>query len=215
VAVACYFLLSIARWRCNKDSFMPLNMLQKKMSGSFYLLLIGGIIFLAIRGGVGRSTANVGMVYYSNNQYLNHTAVNPVFSIFYSLKKTANYAEQYDFFEEEKRSRLFEDLCYNTESLLADTLLSVQRPNILIIIMEGCGAPFVESLGGASGVTPCLKRLASEGILFSRCYANSFRTDRGTVSALSGGILIYSIRTHVSSRLPFLMTDTSANPSLR
>ena len=186
VAVTCYFLLDLAWWRCDKEGFLPIHLLQKKMKGSLCLLLIGGIIFLAIRGGVGRSTANVGMVYYSNNQYLNHTAVNPVFSIFYSLKKTANYAEQYNIFEEEKRSRLFDNLCYNTASLPTDTLLSVQRPNVLIIIMEGCGAPFIESLGGASGVTPCLERLASEGVLFSRCYANSFRTDRGTISALSG-----------------------------
>ena len=51
-------------------------------------ILAGGLLFLGIRGGVGKSTANVGMVYYSQNQYLNHSAVNPAFSIFYSLFKT-------------------------------------------------------------------------------------------------------------------------------
>ena len=31
-------------------------------------LLLGGLIFLGIRGGIGKSTANVGMVYYSQNE---------------------------------------------------------------------------------------------------------------------------------------------------
>ena len=44
-----------------------------------YLLLIPGI-GIGIRGGVDESTTNIGQVYYSQNQFLNHSAVNPVFS---------------------------------------------------------------------------------------------------------------------------------------
>ena len=36
------------------------------------------------------------------------------------------------------------------------------------------------------GITPNLDRLAREGIVFSECYANSYRTDRGVLSTLSG-----------------------------
>ena len=36
------------------------------------------------------------------------------------------------------------------------------------------------------GITPNLDRLAREGVVFSECYANSYRTDRGVLSTLSG-----------------------------
>lgn len=185
-AALCYLVLWLAGCSLSKEALPSVGEVGKKLKGSLLLLLIGGLLFLFIRGGVGRSTANVGMVYYSNNQYLNHSAVNPVFSIFYSLQKTADYSEKYNFFKEGNRRELFESLQYNGSSTSIDTLLTCQRPNVLIILMEGCGAAFLESLGGQKGVTPRLDSLAREGVLFSRCYANSFRTDRGTVSALSG-----------------------------
>ena len=51
---------------------------------TFYLLLIP-LIVIGIRGGLGESTTNIGQVYYSQNQFLNHSAVNPVFSFLSSL----------------------------------------------------------------------------------------------------------------------------------
>jgi len=53
-------------------------------------------------------------------------------------------------------------------------------------LMEGLGGVFVEPLGGLPDVTPNINRLSEEGVFFTHCYANSFRTDRGTVCALSG-----------------------------
>ena len=52
--------------------------------------------------------------------------------------------------------------------------------------MEGFGGQFVEAVSGRKDITPNYNRLAREGIIFTNCYSNSFRTDRGTVSTLSG-----------------------------
>lgn len=52
--------------------------------------------------------------------------------------------------------------------------------------MEGFGGQFVEAVSGRKNIAPNYNRLAQEGIIFTNCYSNSFRTDRGTVSALSG-----------------------------
>lgn len=65
-------------------------------------------------------------------------------------------------------------------------MLSTKRPNLLIILMESYGGVFMESLGGEPGVSPNLERLAKEGVFFTNCYANSFRTDRGTICTFSG-----------------------------
>ena len=145
------------------------------------LLLLGGILFVMIRGGIGRSTMNVGYVYYSQNQFLNHSAVNPAFSLLSSSLKVQKFDKLYRYYDSATCDSLFAQLHYDTRSLDTDTLLRTTRPNILLIIMEGCGSVFMESKA-----TPHLNRLAEEGIYFSRCYANSFRTDRGLVSALSG-----------------------------
>lgn len=155
---------------------------------SFGWLLLGGLLFLAIRGGVGKSTANVGMVYYSPRLFLNHAAVNPVFSIVSSLKREGDYGERFNFYEESERAARFARLGYSTESRSGDKTLHSSRSNVLIILMEGMGAQFVHAVNpeANSAVTPSLNRLSKEGVVFTRCYANSFRTDRGTVSTLSG-----------------------------
>lgn len=151
-------------------------------------LLAGGLLFLGIRGGVGKSTANVGMVYFSDRQFLNHAAVNPAFSLLASMQKERNFAEEYNFFDESERSRILSMLHYNTQSIAPDSLLNTQQPNVLLILMEGCGGTLVHAVDSTSNpnITPNLNRLASEGVLFTQCYANSFRTDRGTVCTLSG-----------------------------
>ena len=159
---------------------------KRRIASTLIMLLLGGILFFFIRGSVGKSTANTGMVYFSNHQFLNHSSVNPVFSIFSMLGSTEDYGEKGNFFDEKKRARLFASLGYNTESINTDTLLTTTRPNVLVILMEGFGGAFVEAVGGEKGVTPNFNRLSREGVIFTDCYANSFRTDRGTVCTFSG-----------------------------
>lgn len=151
-------------------------------------VVAGGLLFLGIRGGVGRSTANVGMVYYSDRQFLNHAAVNPVFSIVSSLFKTRHFDREFDFYDEGERARIFSMLHYSAESIDSTPLLNTRRPDVLLVLMEGCGGTLVHAVDSLSDarITPHLNRLAREGVVFSQCYANSFRTDRGTVSTLSG-----------------------------
>ena len=148
-------------------------------------ILIGAAIFVGIRGGVTESTNNTGSVYFSDRQILNHAAVNPVFSFLYSLTHAEDFRKEYTFFEEEERAAVFNGL-YPHDEQLCDTLLTTTRPNIITIILEGMSAELIGELGGMEGVTPNFNSLAKEGVLFTNCYANSFRTDRGLICALSG-----------------------------
>ena len=159
--------------------------LKRRITGSVGLLLTGGALFVIIRGGITESTANIGQVYFCNNEFLNHSAVNPAFSLLASAGKTKDYASQFDFFPEEERAQLFEGL-YPTRGKNRIELLNNRRPNLLIVLLEGFGGTMVESLGGVKDASPNIDRLSKEGVWFTRCYANSYRTDRGTVCALSG-----------------------------
>ena len=178
----------------------PETQVRKRLGGSLIIILSGGILFIPIRGGVTTSTANVGMVYFSQNQFLNHSAINPCFSLIASLSKQQDFAAQFNFFPEEERKEVMDTLSPHstrghkgTNPADADlqqkplqSLLNTSRPNILIILMESFSANAIGAVGGDSIITPNLNRLSREGVLFTNMYANSFRTDRGIVSVLNG-----------------------------
>ena len=160
-----------------KMNFKPVEKGRRLLFTIVYLLFIP-LIVIGIRGGIDESTTNIGQVYYSQNQFLNHSAVNPVFNFLYSLSHQLSDDNAYEFMEPSECAELVKDI-YTTESTGTDTLLNTNRPDIVIILLESCGEQF-------ANVMPKLQQLKQEGIWFSQCYGNSWRTDRGTVCTLSG-----------------------------
>ena len=136
------------------------------------------LMIIGVRGGLGESTTNIGQVYYAQNQFLNHSAVNPVFSFMASFERSANAIVDYDYFSQDECRRLMDGL-YPTASVGMDTLLTTRRPDIVVILMESAGEVF-------AGAMPRLQQLKREGVSFNRCFASSWRTDRGTVCTFSG-----------------------------
>ena len=159
------------------------SMAGKVKSSLAYFICIP-LLVIGVRGGLDESTTNIGQVYFSENQFLNHSAVNPVFSFFASMEKTASNHITYHFMDDKQCEQLIATW-FDTRSIGCDTLLTTQRPNIIIILLEGCGGEFTE-IGGRTDITPNLNRLAHEGIYFTNCYGDTWRTDRGTVCTWSG-----------------------------
>lgn len=163
------------------DEFDDLKGGKKKAKAAFALLIATGALFLPIRGGFTVSTMNVGRAYFSENMFLNHAAVNPHFNLLYSASKSERFEKQYQFFEREKAEQLFGDLMSHSSDSTT-LVLKNNRPNIILFILESFSAEAAYN----PEVAPNLVRLAEEGVNFSNFYANSFRTDRGLVSVLSG-----------------------------
>lgn len=184
--LAILLLIALNSWVLLKITPSVLTATRKRIAGTAGMLLLGGVLFIIIRGGVTESTSNIGQVYFSNEPFLNHSAVNPDFSLLSSMGKSQDFASEFNFFDEEKRAALFDGLYPTTDGDSIIQVLNTKRPNILIILMEGFGGAFVEPLGGLPDVTPHFNRLSREGVFFTNCYANSFRTDRGTVCTFSG-----------------------------
>lgn len=154
------------------------------------LLLAAGLLFLAIRGGVKESVMIVGRVYFCDDQFLNHSAVNPAFSLFSSIGKSKDFSRQYRFMSKEK-AQVFFDSFYSQgrDTSLSIRLLNTSKPNVLIIEMESFGATYTDpQVPGYSRetVSPNWWKIAEEGVLFNNLWCNSYRTDRGTVSIFSG-----------------------------
>lgn len=179
-------LIALITWILLKVTPPALTATRKRWTGTGIMLLLGGILFIIIRGGVTESTSNIGQVYFSSEQFLNHSAVNPDFSLLSSMGKSQDFASEFNFFDEEKRAELFDGLYPTTDGDSIVEVLNTKRPNILIILMESYGARFIGPLGGLPNVAPNFNRLTEEGVFFTNCYANSFRTDRGTVCTFSG-----------------------------
>ena len=178
IRLIIFFLATFALWWLYSHIPLWSKKPQNNTAATLIDLLLIPVFIVGIRGGIDESTTNIGQVYYSQNQFLNHSAVNPVFNFFESFEKTVSEIVEYPFFNEADCQELLEG-CYPTEGVLTDTLLNTSRPNVVIILMESAGEVFSKAM-------PRLQKLKQEGITFDNCYGNSYRTDRGTVCTLSG-----------------------------
>lgn len=151
-----------------------------RITFSILLLLVDAMLLLPIRGGVGTGTNHTGSVYFSDNNRLNHAAVNPIFSFVESVTHQEEIGTKYRFMEEDEAERLFKKLTYN--GLRENSEYINRHPNVILITLES----FSDTIMNIHGITPNLRKLAREGIWFTNFYANSFRTDRALVSIHSG-----------------------------
>ena len=149
-------------------------------------LLTGLLLFFMLWGVNGRR-ADERSAFHSEKIMLNHAAINPVGHMVRSLwTYSKDFEEQFRLMPEDECNTIFAQIFPTDTEDITDTLLRTRRPDILTIQLESMGAPFIESLGGAKGVAPELCQWMPRGVNFSNAWATRVRTDRGTVSALSG-----------------------------
>lgn len=181
-------LAVLAGWLLLRRTPVHFPAVRRRLVQTVLLVLCGGALFVGIRGGVQQGVMNVGVAYYSPSLFLNHAAVNPAFSLLSSLSKTKDFGGQFDWQDDKSLARSFEGLYPGETEDIQDTLLRVKRPNVLVVLMESFGSKFVHELGGLPDVAPGMSRLIPQSIFWTHFYSNSFRTDRGTVSAFSGWV---------------------------
>jgi len=146
------------------------------------MILLTCTLFLPIRGSLTVSTMNVGFAYFSDRMFLNHAAINPVFNLAYSAFKIDDFSSQYQFYDIDEASKVFDKLSKQPLNDNIPQLLSTDKPNIILFMLES----FSFDVGIDSVIAPNMHKYAKEGIFFEKFYANGFRTDRGIVSILGG-----------------------------
>lgn len=182
-----YAALMIAVWRGVTNIYRTerVSILRRALHTAIWIV-VGGLIFLAIRGGTGTSPANVSKVYFSDNMFLNQAATNPIFSFLSSASRSELKEGDYRYFSDEECERMFEQLQSPQADADTTAVLNTTRPNVVLIILESFGRTITDEVIDGKEVTPYLNALKSEGIWFENLFANSFRTDRGTVAIMSG-----------------------------
>jgi phosphoglycerol transferase MdoB-like AlkP superfamily enzyme len=143
------------------------------------------LLFVPIRGGIQKIPMNQSDVYFSEKLFADHSAINLPWNITFSILNKNNEKNPFDYFPEKESETLVNSL-YNTGPLKIPSILSVEKPNIIIIILESYTAKWVGCLGGVPGVTPNLDKIAADGLLFTNIYAAGDRSEKGQVAVLSG-----------------------------
>ena len=165
---------------------MPAEPLAWWQTAATVLSFLTAIFALAITiRGTGRRPYNPGKVYFTNNFFLNHWALNPIYNFIYSFTTKEEFKGRFRFFPQEECDRIVSEL-FPAGGTPQRRILKNSRPDILLVIWESFGSEYSELLGGRPGITPCTDALARESILFANCTGGSFRTDRGLVNILSG-----------------------------
>ncbi len=174
------------RFTASKLTVSPITTKKRRTTAVVVMTLLTGMLFIPIRGGLTVSTMNLSSAYFSQNQRLNHAAINPAFSLLYSATHQTDFGSQFRYFDEAEAERIMNALTSSRSSDVADSaLLSTPRPDIYLVILESFSSHLLPIQGGEP-IAVYLDSIAREGILFNRFYASSFRTDRAIPAILSG-----------------------------
>jgi len=187
VSAGIILISALFIWLFNKftiklfDGFEKIRLWQPAML--FFMIFLGSLL-IPIRGGFGIAPINAGTVYFSQDMFINHTAINVTWNLGSSVINRKQTRNPYNFGDQEEAFKLAESLTLpggETQMMLTST-----RPNILFIVLESFGSSLIGPLGGDTRTTPCLNRYVSEGILFSGFYASGNRTDKAMPAILNG-----------------------------
>ncbi len=152
---------------------------------SIISLLIGAVVlFTFIRGGYGRATMNPSAVYFSDNTTSNHLAVNTYWAFLKDMTKSAK-KNPYEFMPIDEAEKLTALVLPSGQDTV-ERISKVEKPNVVLVLLEGMVAQVFEDLGGEKEVSPNMTKLMREGVNFTRAYAAADRSDKGMIAVMSG-----------------------------
>jgi phosphoglycerol transferase MdoB-like AlkP superfamily enzyme len=177
--------LSIFIYKKYFDRFIDRHQKRIYLPDILFSLFLLALLFVPIRGGIQKIPMNISDVYFSEKLFADHAAINLPWNIMFSILNKHEDQNPFDYFTETKAESLVDSL-YQTGPVKIPSILSVEKPNIIIIILESYTAKWVGCLGGVPGVTPHLDKIAADGLLFTNIYASGDRSEKGQIAILSG-----------------------------
>ncbi len=153
---------------------------------SVIAILILGVNFLLIRGGLWNAPNSQRVAFYSDYQILNQTSLNTAWNLASSiLVSNKTKINPYLYKDQQIADSDIKEL-FRTRTDSTLSILKTDKPNVVIFILESFTADLIKSLDGEAGVTPTLDSAAKNGVLFSQIYATGNRTDKGLIGTLAG-----------------------------
>ncbi|MBK8669121.1 MAG: sulfatase-like hydrolase/transferase [Saprospiraceae bacterium] len=185
------------------DDWQPVR--SHVLQSSIFMILVGPLSFLGLRGGWQKLPIVPSDAYYSEDMKNNFAATNKTWYLAYSMVKSSNIL----LYNDEKSIHAFRDNYQENKVVCMDSLLlSDHNKNIVLLVMEGWSADMVKYLGGKENITPFFDSLSNVSYRFTNAFSTGFRTDQGLMSVLSG---IPSVR---SINMPNVIDKVQYYPSL-
>ena len=158
VSVGLYFGFLWLMWQAYKKIVGTNIFPEKKSRNSLFAMPISaGLLFLAIRGGLGVIPINESAVYYSSHLFNNHAANNTAWNLIHSLIETRSTVNHYRFLPQQEAAAEVRGLLGGNLDAGQPELRWLEQSdsspvNLVFIIMESMTAQVVEELGGEPGV---------------------------------------------------------------
>lgn len=150
------------------------------------VILLFGINFLLIRGGLGVAPNSQSMAYFSENQILNQASLNTEWNLISSvLASTKTNKNPYLYFNQNQAEQTVKQL-FEVKKDTTVSILNTSKPNVVLFILESFTADLTQRLGNEKGITPHFDSLMKNGVSFTNIYAAGNRTDKGLIGTLTG-----------------------------
>jgi phosphoglycerol transferase MdoB-like AlkP superfamily enzyme len=156
-------------------------------TGAVYFLSGLPLLLICSRGGLQPIPITIDSAYCSKNYAVNDLSVNSVYFFSKSLllyNRSTSGAEFPRIKEKQAKQELGDLYAYPIEH--EQKIFSIQRPNLVFLILESWTANAVGSISGEKGATPNFDRLSQDGLLFTRIYATGGTSEIGNSSIFSG-----------------------------
>lgn len=176
-------------WLYNRFFFTPIKP-QKKLNllfTFFFTIITLPLLVLGARGGVQVIPINQSEAYYSDKNILNVAAVNSGFNLFISIIENYKNFDKNPFeFYPDSEAKLKVVEIYEQPNDSTTKILTTNRPNVVLLILESWSADLIESITGEKGITPEFRELEKGGVLFTNLYATGPRSEQAMGSIFSG-----------------------------
>ncbi|MGL5892116.1 MAG: LTA synthase family protein, partial [Bacteroidia bacterium] len=152
---------------------------------SLFVLLSPVLIFWCMRGGFFQVVpVQVSDAYYSRSDFLNTVSVNSTFHLLSNWLQNLDAGEPYKLLPQQEAEQIFKEFSA-TAADSTTSVLTVKRPNVVLVVLEGWSADLIEPLGGYAGITPHFNEMLRNGISFDSCYASGSLSDQGMAAVFS------------------------------
>ncbi|MDY4520995.1 MAG: LTA synthase family protein [Bacteroidales bacterium] len=197
-----------AKTETNKRSYA----LKGIMTG--LVAIMASLMIIPIRGGLGLAPLNTGMAYFSQSQFANHTAVNPIWNFIYSAKRAKKSEVRYNFVTTDQMDDVFEQMMAQPDEFAKILKDNGSKPNVVVILLESFSAHGIEYLGGYNA-TPSIDSLRHTGVYFNNFFASSDRSGKGLLAVMCGHPSLPTLRIiqypQKTQKLPFVAQKLRTN----
>jgi phosphoglycerol transferase MdoB-like AlkP superfamily enzyme len=185
VFAAFAFILLLALLLYKKLLAKSFVKIPQKRSTGLIALVLCAILFVPIRGSFDVAPISVSSAYFHKDHFPNQAAINPVWNFMYALT-IKNQDVRLNLCDKDEATKTWESLYGASDSTYYSPKPTIDKPNVILVVLESFSAKLIEPLGGTPGLTPRLNKLCSDGVLFTNYYASGDRSDMGLASMFTG-----------------------------